>query len=242
MPELTLFYSDSEIRTMHRNGEVLFSLNDVVRILAKENTELSKDNKKQGFKGLLTASVEALEDDEREIIFSESGNHEVYVKEAGLYRVISRDLSPASKRFQRWIFHEVLPSIRKYGVYPAPIQSESSELKTLVSLLQQNVSLLAKEIEHREALERQVIEHDGRINKLEKIVSNDDGYITIQNRLNDLEIEGIDINDIWAWCEKIRFENNYDCKSSNIGRFDTRYPIIVIDRAIEMVNGLKKLS
>jgi prophage antirepressor-like protein len=245
MSELTLFYSgfsgDLEIRTkVSQNGDILISLLDVVHVLAKENSIVS--NKTQAFNGLLVASIEVLEKDEQENTFDESGKHEVYVTEPGLYRIVSRDTSPASKKFQRWIFHEVLPSIRKYGSYPAPIQSESSELKTLVSLLQQNVQLLAKEIEHREALEKQVTEHDNRINKLEVIVSNDEGYMTIQNRLNDLEIDVDNIKIIWAWCEKIRLEHNYDCKNSNIGQFDTKYPIIVIDRAIGIVNGLKNLS
>jgi prophage antirepressor-like protein len=247
MSELTLSYSgfsgDLKIRTMYRNGDVLFSLPDVVHILAKENSTAPKDQtKSQGFKGLLNASMEALEEDEKELSYSESGDHEFYVTEPGLYRVVSRDTSPASKKFQRWIFHEVLPSIRRHGVYPPPLQSGESELKSLVSLLYTNVGLLAKEIEHREALEKQVQEkfenHGNRINKLENIISNDGGYITIQNRLNDLELV-MEQELIWSWCEKIRLENHYDCiKSSN--RFDTKYPITIIDQAIGYINALPK--
>ena len=246
MSELTLFYSglsgSLEIKTIYRNEDILFSLPDVVRILAKENSTVSKDKGKvQGFNGLLTASIDALDDDEKEVNFSESGNHDVYVTEPGLYRVVSRDTSPASKKFQRWIFHEVLPSIRRYGSYPSPLQSGDSELKTLVSLLQNNVGLLAKEIEHREALEKQVREHDNRINdisnKLEEILLSDDGYITIQNRLNDLEID-MEKVDIWAWCEKIRLENSHDCRKSSTGdRLDTKYPINIIDQAIGMLKS-----
>ncbi len=250
MSELTLFYSglsgNLEIRTIYRNEDILFSLPDVVHILAKENSTVSKvKGETQGFKGLLNASMEVLEEDEKEITFSESGDHEFYVTEPGLYRVVSRDTSPASKKFQRWIFHEVLPSIRRYGSYPSPLQSGNSELKNLVSLLQNNVGLLAKEIEHREALEKQVQEqfsnHDNRINnisnKLEEIILNDEGYITIQNRLNDLEIE-MEKLDIWAWCEKIRLENNHDCKKSSTGdRLDTKYPVNIIDQAIGILKS-----
>lgn len=252
MSELTLSYSgfsgNLEIRTIYRNDDILFSLPDVVHILAKENSAISKGKEKnQGFKGLLNASMEALEEDEKEVTFSESGDHELYVTEPGLYRVVSRDTSPASKKFQRWIFHEVLPSIRRYGSYPSPLQPGDSELKTLVSLLQSNVGLLAIEIERREALEKQVQiqfeSHDNRINdisyKLEEIILSDDGYITIQNRLNDLEID-LNKEDIWAWCEKIRFEKNYDCRKSNTGnRLDTKYPINIIDQAIGMLKSCK---
>jgi len=246
MSELTLFYSgfsgDLEIKTkLSKSGDILVSLGDVVYILAKEN---SKESKNKGFNGLLAASIEVLEKDEKEDTF-ESGKHEVYVTEPGLYRIVSRDTSPASKKFQRWIFHEVLPAIRKYGSYPPPLQSNDSEIKTLALILQKNIDLVLKEIEQREILARQVQEHDNRINKLEVFISNDDGYITIQKRLDDLEIDmGQKHKEIvWGWCEKIRFEKNYDCRNSNTGdRFNTKYPVNVIDQSIGIVNELKNLS
>jgi len=42
------------------------------------------------------------------------------VKEAGLYRLISRSRKPSAQRFQAWLFGEVLPSIRKHGCFPPP--------------------------------------------------------------------------------------------------------------------------
>ena len=39
------------------------------------------------------------------------------VSEPGLYSLILRSRKPEAKRFKRWITHEVLPSIRKTGVY-----------------------------------------------------------------------------------------------------------------------------
>lgn len=39
------------------------------------------------------------------------------VKEAGLYALIFTSRKDAAKRFQRWVFEEVLPSIRKNGYY-----------------------------------------------------------------------------------------------------------------------------
>ncbi|WP_461255788.1 BRO-N domain-containing protein [Treponema sp. R80B11-R83G3] len=41
------------------------------------------------------------------------------VNEAGLYRLVFKSRKPEAKRFQTWVFSEVLPSIRKYGVYRA---------------------------------------------------------------------------------------------------------------------------
>ena len=44
------------------------------------------------------------------------------VSEPGLYRLIFMSRKPEAKKFKRWVFHEVLPSIRKYGYYLAPYQ------------------------------------------------------------------------------------------------------------------------
>lgn len=42
------------------------------------------------------------------------------VKEAGLYALIFTSRKENAKRFQRWVFEEVLPSIRKTGSYSVP--------------------------------------------------------------------------------------------------------------------------
>lgn len=39
------------------------------------------------------------------------------VNEPGLYRLIFASRKPEAKKFQRWVYHEVLPSIRKTGSY-----------------------------------------------------------------------------------------------------------------------------
>ncbi|TWB62252.1 BRO-N domain-containing protein [Nitrospirillum viridazoti] len=42
------------------------------------------------------------------------------VSEPGLYKAIGRSNKPAAKRFDRWVRHEVLPTIRKTGGYHVP--------------------------------------------------------------------------------------------------------------------------
>lgn len=37
--------------------------------------------------------------------------------EPGLYRLVFRSRKPEAERFRRWVFHEVLPSIRRQGAY-----------------------------------------------------------------------------------------------------------------------------
>lgn len=44
------------------------------------------------------------------------------VNESGMYSLIWGSNLPETKKFKRWVTHEVLPSIRKYGYYVAPYQ------------------------------------------------------------------------------------------------------------------------
>jgi prophage antirepressor-like protein len=43
------------------------------------------------------------------------------INEAGVFRLIFKSRKPEAKRFQTWVFEEVLPSIRKYGFYKASL-------------------------------------------------------------------------------------------------------------------------
>ncbi|MCL2409609.1 MAG: phage antirepressor KilAC domain-containing protein [Oscillospiraceae bacterium] len=40
-----------------------------------------------------------------------------YIPEGDLYRLIIRSKLPAVERFERWVFDELIPTIRKYGAY-----------------------------------------------------------------------------------------------------------------------------
>lgn len=40
-----------------------------------------------------------------------------FIPEGDLYRLIIRSKLPAAERFEKWVFDEVLPCIRKYGAY-----------------------------------------------------------------------------------------------------------------------------
>ncbi|CAB3987896.1 Hypothetical predicted protein [Paramuricea clavata] len=44
----------------------------------------------------------------------------VFVTEPGLYSLVSHSKLPAAEDFQRWVFEDVLPSIRKTGTYTLP--------------------------------------------------------------------------------------------------------------------------
>lgn len=51
----------------------------------------------------------------------------VVINEPGFYKLIMKSRKPEAKAFQRWVTHEVLPSIRKKGGYIAAAADESPE-------------------------------------------------------------------------------------------------------------------
>jgi len=67
------------------------------------------------------SALRRLDPDEKNtvpIMQSIPGNpNRVIISEPGLYKLISRSTKPEAKRFDRWVRHEVLPSIRKTGRY-----------------------------------------------------------------------------------------------------------------------------
>ena len=56
------------------------------------------------------------------------------VNEAGLYRLVMRSDKPEALKFQNWIAQEVLPSIRKHGLYMTPAVAKEAVEDTKVFL------------------------------------------------------------------------------------------------------------
>ena len=79
-----------------------------------------------------TRAVEPLSDDEKGVntIHTPGGPQKVLtVNEPGLYRLIFQSRKPEAEAFQRWVTHDVLPSIRKTGQYG----NGADQLDTLAS-------------------------------------------------------------------------------------------------------------
>jgi anti-repressor protein len=60
------------------------------------------------------------------------------ISEAGLYSLVLRSRKPEAKAFKRWVTHEVLPSIRRHGVYAteSAIDEMLSNPETMIRTLQ----------------------------------------------------------------------------------------------------------
>ncbi|WP_051030625.1 Bro-N domain-containing protein [Alishewanella aestuarii] len=229
---LTYPEGGSNIRTLYRGEDVLFSLHDIVALLAKQNSELAKGGKSEGLMGLIKAQIEVLEPDEKE-----GFGQETYVTQPGLFRIILRDNSPACKRFQRWVTHEVLPSIQKYGTYPPPIlkvSNKDSDVKRLVQAL-------LIEIEERERLEVQTkqkfLEHEERLNHLGSMleaVKSEGKFIDVESFCKSHEIDSTHYHLILSWCIKICAEQDEPSAKKFInGKTHPAFPEYVLIKAAE---------
>jgi hypothetical protein len=62
----------------------------------------------------------------------------IVVNEAGIYALTLNSKKAGAKAFARWLFTEVLPSIRRYGTYPPPpalVQPENAHQPSLATTI-----------------------------------------------------------------------------------------------------------
>ena len=105
--KLMIFENDAfgKVRTLNLNGEPWFVAADVCKALELGNPSMT---------------VERLDDDEKGIstIDTLGGKQRMaIINEPGLYSLVITSRKPEAKAFKRWITHEVIPAIRKRGVY-----------------------------------------------------------------------------------------------------------------------------
>lgn len=119
-----------EVRTIEENGKPLFCGSDVARALgyARPNDAIVDHCR---------CTVK------RRIPHPQSPDKEIgmaFIPEGDVYRLIVRSKLPAADKFERWVFDEVIPSIRKNGGYIAGQETMSDvELIARALIVAQNV-------------------------------------------------------------------------------------------------------
>lgn len=76
----------------------------------------------------VSQSLADFDEDERGICTTYTSGRKqtlLTVYEAGLYKLIFKSRKPVAKKFKKWVFGEVLPSLRKFGVYPPPAAAKA---------------------------------------------------------------------------------------------------------------------
>ncbi|WP_375513476.1 Bro-N domain-containing protein [uncultured Nostoc sp.] len=122
MSDLSIFVFESQqVRFVGTPEKPEWVAADVCAILEIKNVSDALANFDEDERGI--ANIYTPGDD------NPQGQEMLTVTEPGLYRLIFKSRKPVAKRFQRWVFHEVLPSLRRTGRYEMPKPNQQQNTK-----------------------------------------------------------------------------------------------------------------
>lgn len=116
--EVQVFSSEQfgSLRTYEENGQILFCGKDAAKALGYKNPNKAIGDHCRGIT-------------KRYPIQDSLGRTQeaVFITEPDLYRLITHSKLPTAEKFERWVFEEVLPAIRRTGGYMVAKQDETPE-------------------------------------------------------------------------------------------------------------------
>ena len=125
-------FNGSEVRTINQDNEPWFIAKDIADILGYSET---------------SAMTRYLDIDEiMSVNLAGMNMKSSLINESGLYSAILRSRLPQAKEFKKWVTSEVLPSIRKNGIYATDLTIEK-----MLNDPDFAISLLTKLKEEKEA-------------------------------------------------------------------------------------------
>lgn len=146
---------DMKVRVVEINGEGWLVGKDVAEVL--------------GYKNPRKALLDHVDVEDKGVTKCDTlgGSQEMTViNESGLYSLVLRSKLPVAKKFKRWVTSEVLPSIRKHGMYA------TDDLLNDPDLMIKAASKIKEEREGRLKAESQVKELTDKVVKLSIDVNN----------------------------------------------------------------------
>lgn len=145
----TFDYQGSEVHVeMDSNGDPWFQASTVCPILGISTDHLRRM--------LDTDEITEATNLPNWHIGNHGGKSPLFVSEAGLYTLCLRSNNPKAKPFRRWVTHEVLPSLRKTGVYSLPASSPASPVLSDEELLSRAVLVATSKIQRLETQNREL--------------------------------------------------------------------------------------
>lgn len=199
--ELEIFTNEEfgQVRTIIINEKPYFCAADIAKALgyAKPNNAIS-----QHCRYTLKQGIPHPQSPDKQIEMS-------FIPEGDVYRLIVRSKLPSAEKFERWVFDEVLPTIRKHGAY----MTEQTIEKALTDpdFLIQLATQLKHEQEARKLAEKKIEEQKPLVEFANK-VSNTSNVIDMGKMAKLLKDENINIgrNRLFTWLRKnkILMSNN----------------------------------
>ena len=126
-----------DVRIIEEDGRVLFCGKDVAKALGYENP---RDAIRRHCRGVVKRDGVSKTTNQHGVT-TEQVTQMSFIPEGDLYRMITHSKLPAAERFEKWVFDEVLPTIRKTGGYGQQIN-----LEQLTKIIAMTVQATVKEL------------------------------------------------------------------------------------------------
>lgn len=202
-----------EIRVIEIEGKPHFVGNDIAKALGYSNPHKAlKDHCKKVTKVCTNDSLGRQQETN-------------IIPEGDLYRLISKSKLPQAEKFESWVFDEVLPTIRKHGMYARDEILENPDLLIEVA------TKLKQEREKRKQLEATVQEQTPKVLFADAVTASHTS-ILVGELAKLIQQNGIDIgqNRLFAWLRDNGYlikkkGNDYNMptqKSMNLGLFEIK--------------------
>ncbi|MGX5634022.1 phage antirepressor KilAC domain-containing protein [Bacillus thuringiensis] len=134
-----------------------------------------------------------------------------FINEPNLYRLIVKSKLPQAEQFEKWVFEEALPTIRKHGAYMTPhtinaLLQDPDLLIGLASQLKQEQQARQMAEQKNLMLTQQVAENASKITYLDQILQSKD-TVTVSQIAADYGLSAVRLNKILKE-EKIQYKVN----------------------------------
>ncbi|MCT6837679.1 MAG: phage antirepressor KilAC domain-containing protein [Bifidobacterium sp.] len=153
-------FKGNQVRTLtFETSDTWWVLSDVAKVLGVQNaSDLAK----------------RLDQDERSRFNLGRQGEGWIVNESGLYKIVLRSDKPQAREFQRWVTHDVLPSIRRHGAYMSEdvVERTLSDPDYLIRL----ATALKDERAARTVAEKQVVELQPKAKALDLLADASGSY------------------------------------------------------------------
>ena len=191
------FFEKSEIRFVdHPEGKYGFGIvaDDLAEVLeASSGKDISRSVKDKDWKGA-------------HIMHTLGGTQEkLVIWEPGIYQLLATSRKPNAKIFQKWLFEDVLPSIRKTGSYhldkeraeikqlSATLEEEKKELRFMSASLSRQQSELDDRSEFLLLAQKRYMENPERIRKVA------DSPLTLEEKKREIELRKQFPDELLLW-------------------------------------------
>lgn len=199
MSNIKIFnFEDLPVRTTTVDNEPYFVGNEVAQILGYED-----------YRGAINKKVDSDDKLRSQIDHAGQKRNVTLINESGLYSLIFSSKLESAKRFKRWVTSEVLPSIRKHGLYATDnvIENTLNNPDYIINILTE----YKKEKEHNLTLEQQIKDNKPKVLFADSVAGSENS-ILVGELAKLLKQNGVDVgqNRLFKWLRN----NGYLIKKS----------------------------